>query len=46
MKSNIDVLNQVGEKRILLSIIKERSEKMFGHLALRHNLFMKNIFEG
>jgi len=44
-KSNVDVLNQVGEKRILLNTIKERSGKMFGHL-LRHNLFMTNIFEG
>jgi len=44
-KSNVDVLNQVREKRILLNTIKERSGKMFGHL-LRHNLFMTNIFEG
>jgi hypothetical protein len=44
-KSNVDVLNQVGEKIMLLNIIKERSGKMFGHL-LRHNLFMTNIFEG
>lgn len=45
-KSNVDVvLNQIGEKRIVLNTIKERSGKMFGHL-LRHNLFMTNIFEG
>jgi len=35
----------VREKRILLSTIKEKSGKMFGHL-LRHNLFMTNIFDG
>jgi len=45
MKNNIDILNQVEEKIILLNIIKERSGKMFGHL-LRHNPFMTNIFEG
>jgi len=45
MKSNILVLTQVYEKRILLSIIRERSEKMCGYL-LRHNSFVTNIFEG
>jgi len=42
--SNIDVLNQLGKKRILLNTIKERSGKMFGHL-LRHNSFMTNTFK-
>lgn len=32
MKSDIDMLNQIEEKRILLDIIKEKSGKMFGHL--------------
>lgn len=45
MNSNLEVLNQVGEKRTLLSTIRERSGKMFGHFP-RHNSFMTNIFEG
>lgn len=47
MKSNIHVLNysnQVYEKTILLSIIKEKKGKMCGHL-LRYNPFVINIFE-
>jgi hypothetical protein len=43
-KINVDVLNQVEEKIMLLNTIKERSGKMIGHL-FRHNLFMTNIFE-
>lgn len=31
-KSNINLLNQVGEKRILLITIKEGRGKMIGHL--------------
>lgn len=44
MKNNIDVLNQVGTKKIMYNIIKERSRRIFGNL-LRHTSFMTNIFE-
>jgi len=42
MKSNINVLNQVEEKKDSVKVI---SGKMCGHL-LRHNPFLTNIFEG
>jgi len=45
MKININVLNQVEEKRTLLSIIRKRSGKMCGCL-LSYNPFLTNIFEG
>jgi len=45
MKSNINVLNQVYEKIILLRIIRQRSGLIYGHL-LRYNPFVTNIFDG
>lgn len=44
-KSNDQVLREVNETRTLLNYIGRRKTKMIGHI-MRHNLFLKTVFEG
>jgi hypothetical protein len=44
-KTNEQVLKDVSEKRNIIKYILKRKTKLIGYL-LRHNTFMKNIFEG
>lgn len=39
MKNILKILNQEGDKRISFDTIREKSEKVYGHL-LRHNSFI------
>jgi hypothetical protein len=44
-KTNEIVLQEVREKRNIMSHILKRKTKLIGHL-IRHNTFINNIFEG
>lgn len=44
-KNNAKILQIVGEKRILLFIVRSRSEKIMGHL-IRQHFYISNIMEG
>jgi hypothetical protein len=44
-KSNKRVLEKVKKRRSLIEPLEKRKIKLIGHL-MRHNDFMKNIFEG